>query len=379
MKRILLFIGAIFLCFTVLPKVSFAAPNKAELQTYLESIGMTEKELNEHLEYFYNTSIKSFSTINDIKKLVGEPLTENNLQKLIKKYEFKDETDVKNFLVKNGEMGKTDNIYDVYHFTNALDDAVSFYIGTPITDKNLKELLKEYDMTYDEMVNLLKSNGDSIDNYEFIEDLEDALISYSDDSISDIFSDIFDKVGLTDEEVGNLLNHFMSLKLDENVENKLNKLSERMMAIGDFESKSDLSEKEINEIVNVYQEMLNIFKLNTKFYLVKGSDKKPISLNELAQLTSTNGYNLLIEIYDNNGKLLADLILTPDMFGSELIKDTAEKVKKVEKAITTPMKKTVRGGKLPNTAGHYGDYLLGGLLLLAMGIFLFRRWRSINI
>ncbi|PTY84673.1 processed acidic surface protein, partial [Heyndrickxia sporothermodurans] len=123
----------------------------------------------------------------------------------------------------------------------------------------------------------------------------------------------------------------------------------------------------------------NIFKLNTKFYLVKGSDKKPISLNELAQLTSTNGYNLLIEIYDNNGKLLADLILTPDMFGSELIKDTAEKVKKVEKAITTPMKKTVRGGKLPNTAGHYGDYLLGGLLLLAMGIFLFRRWRSINI
>ncbi|MED3652796.1 processed acidic surface protein [Heyndrickxia sporothermodurans] len=379
MKRILLFIAAVFLCFTVLPKVSFAAPNKAELQTYLESIGMAEKELNEHLEYFYNTSTKSFSTINDIKKLVGEPLTENNLQKLIKKYEFKDETDVKNFLVKNGEMDKTDNIYDVYHFTNALDDAVSFYIGTPITDKNLKELLKEYDMTYDEMVNLLKSNGDSIDNYEFIEDLEDALISYSDDSISDIFSDIFDKVGLTDEEVGNLLNHFMSLKLDENVENKLNKLSERMMAIGDFESKSDLSEKEINEIVNVYQEMLNIFKLNTKFYLVKGSDKKPISLNELAQLTSTNGYNLLIEIYDNNGKLLADLILTPDMFGSELIKDTAEKVKKVEKAITTPMKKTVRGGKLPNTAGHYGDYLLGGLLLLAMGIFLFRRWRSINI
>ncbi|QQZ10558.1 processed acidic surface protein [Heyndrickxia vini] len=379
MKRFLLFIAVVFLCFTTLPKISFAAPNKTELQTYLESIDMSEKDLNEHLEYFYNTSIQSFSTVNDIKKLVGEPLSESNLQNLIKKYQFKDESDVKNFLVKNGEMEKNDNIYDVYHFTNALDDAISFYIGTPITDKNLNELLKEYDMTYDEMVDLLKSNGDSIDNYEFIEDLEDALISYSDDSISDIFSGIFEEIGITDEEVGNLLNHFMSLNLDENTEEKLNKLSERMMALGDFESKSDLSEKEINEIVNVYQELLGIFELNTKFYLVKGSDKKPISLNELAQLTSTNGYNLLIEIYDNNNKLLADLILTPDMFGSEIIKDTAEKVNKVEKVITKPMKKTIKGGKLPNTAGHYGDYLLGGLILMAIGIFMFRRWRSINL
>ncbi|GIN88169.1 hypothetical protein J6TS2_45550 [Heyndrickxia sporothermodurans] len=378
MKKIFVLIAAILLCFNMLPKISLATPNKDELKTYLESIGITEKELNDHLEYYYDESIKSFSSIDDLKKVIGEPINNNNFKQILTKYDFKDEAEVKAFLVENGDMEKGDSIYEVYHFTNALDEAISFYIGTPITDKNLKELLNDYDMTYEELLDLLKKNEDSINNYQYIEDLEDAIITYSDDMFTDVFTEIFKEIGITDKEIENLMNHFMSIKMDESAEQKLEKISERMMAIGDFESESDLSNEQIQEIVNAYQEMLSIFQLHSKFYLVKGSEKKPVTLNELVNMKSTNGYNLLIELYDYNGKLLADIIITPDLFGSEIIKKTVGKIEKVEKTVAKPIKKTIRGGELPNTSGFYGNYLLAGFVMLLLGLFMFRKWRAMN-
>lgn len=383
LKRIFLVFTALLLCLNFMPKVSVAAPNVNELKTYLASIGMTEKELNDHLEYYYDESIQSFSSIDELKDLIGEPLNEQILQEIVEFYSFKDEADLKAFLVENGEMDEAETIYDVYHFTNALDEAISFYMGTPITDENLKDLLGDYEMTYDELIQLLEENGDSLDNYEFIEDLEDAILTYSGDMFGDVFSEIFKEIGITDDELEKLLNHLMSIDLDEKAEQRLEKISEQMMAIGDFESESDLTEEQVQEILNAYQEMLSIFQLNTKFYLVKGSEKKTITLNELAQLESANGYNLLIELYDLNGNLLADMILTPEVFGSDIIKDTAQKIDKVEKTIikphAKPIKKTINGGKLPNTAGHYGDYLLGGFVMILIGIILFRRWRVMKI
>lgn len=345
--------------------------------SYYEDIDMSEEELNDFLEYFYDENIDSFSSVAELKELLGEPINNENLQKLIVEYQFKDEADLKDFLVENGEIDKEDNLNSVYRFINTLDETISFYIGTPITKENLKTLLEDYDMSYEELIELLSTNGDSIDQYKYIEDLDNAILAYTDDS--EIFSDIFKEIGITDDEVENLLNHFMSIDMDEKMEQKLEAISERMLAIGDFDSETDLSDDQIQEIIQAYQEILALFKLDAKFYLVKGTDKKPITLNELTKLETTNEYNLSIELYNYNGDFLADMMISANLFGSELITDTINKVEKVEKSITKPVKKTIKGGKLPNTAGHYVDNILGGLAMLIVGSLMLRRWRTKKI
>ncbi|MCM3237335.1 processed acidic surface protein [Heyndrickxia oleronia] len=377
MKKFFLFITAFIVCLNFLPSLSLAASFEEELMSYYEDIDMSEEELNDFLEYFYDENIDSFSSVAELKEFLGEPINNENLQKLILEYQFKDEADLKDFLVENGEIDKEDNLNNIYRFINTLDETISFYIGTPITKENLKTLLEDYDMSYEELIELLSNNGDSIDQYQYIEDLDNAILAYTDDS--EIFSDIFKEIGITDDEVENLLNHFMSIDMDEKMEQKLEAISERMMAIGDFDSETDLSDDQIQEIIQAYQEILALFKLDAKFYLVKGTDKKPITLNELTKLETTNGYNLSIELYNYNGDFLADMMISANLFGSELITDTINKVEKVEKSITTPVKKTIKGGKLPNTAGHYVDNIFGGLAMLIVGSLMLRRWRTKKI
>nr|WP_259544584.1 processed acidic surface protein [Heyndrickxia oleronia] len=377
MKKFFLFITAFIVCLNFLPSLSLAASFEEELMSYYEDIDMSEEKLNDFLEYFYDENIDSFSSVAELKEFLGEPINNENLQKLIVEYQFKDEADLKDFLVENGEIDKEDNLNSVYRFINTLDETISFYIGTPITKENLKTLLEDYDMSYEELIELLSTNGDSIDQYKYIEDLDNAILAYTDDS--EIFSDIFKEIGITDDEVENLLNHFMSIDMEGKMEQKLEAISKRMMAIGDYDSETDLSDDQIQEIIQAYQEILALFKLDAKFYLVKGTDKKPITLNELTKLETTNGYNLSIELYNYNGDFLADMMISANLFGSELITDTINKVEKVEKSITKPVKKTIKGGKLPNTAGHYVDNILGGLAMLIVGSLMLRRWRTKKI
>jgi processed acidic surface protein len=377
LKKFFLFITAFIVCLNFLPSLSLAASFEEELMSYYEDIDMSEEKLNDFLEYFYDENIDSFSSVAELKEFLGEPINNENLQKLIVEYQFKDEADLKDFLVENGEIDKEDNLNSVYRFINTLDETISFYIGTPITKENLKTLLEDYDMSYEELIELLSTNGDSIDQYKYIEDLDNAILAYTDDS--EIFSDIFKEIGITDDEVENLLNHFMSIDMEGKMEQKLEAISKRMMAIGDYDSETDLSDDQIQEIIQAYQEILALFKLDAKFYLVKGTDKKPITLNELTKLETTNGYNLSIELYNYNGDFLADMMISANLFGSELITDTINKVEKVEKSITKPVKKTIKGGKLPNTAGHYVDNILGGLAMLIVGSLMLRRWRTKKI
>ncbi|OOP69520.1 processed acidic surface protein, partial [Heyndrickxia oleronia] len=130
MKKIFLFITAFIVCLNFLPSLSSAASFEEELMSYFEDIDMSEEELNDFLEYFYDENIDSFSSVVELKEFLGEPINNDNLQKLIVEYQFKDEADLKDFLVENGEIDKEDNLNDVYRFINTLDETISFYIGT---------------------------------------------------------------------------------------------------------------------------------------------------------------------------------------------------------------------------------------------------------
>ena len=102
----------------------------------------------------------------------------------------------------------------------------------------------------------------------------------------------------------------------------------------------------------------------------------PISFDNLLSLKDTSGASLFIEVYNTSGELLIDLTLTGDMIGSDIIHETgnvigntADKIE--EKPVNKPT--TVKGGKLPNTAGNYMEALFFGLVLIGAAFFIFRK------
>lgn len=379
-QKILLAAVLLFGCF---PAVGNAvAPD--ELTEFLNENNWTEEDLESYLEYFYDMSLKDFSTIDELKETLGEPITEENLQKLIKDYEFENEDDLVAFLIDNGEMEEGDNIQDVFRYINALDSTVSYYTeesGTPITDENLNELLKDYGMTMQELKELLAKNDDSLDNYESIEDLDMAIAIYiGGNEIENIVSEL----GITEDEIMALMSHFESLNLDEAaVEEKMATIEKRLEPFIELEDTSELTDEQAAELVSIAEEILNIVELNPKFYLVKGSEKKPVTMNELVKMKDAGGYGLLVELYNNKGELLADALLPADMLNSELIDETVQDMKKVEKSvkkIKTAVKRTkaeqphtIKGGKLPNTAGNYMEGVLVGSILTLLGVILYRK------
>ncbi|MBG9543371.1 peptidase [Cytobacillus firmus] len=383
MKRLSIVIASILLL-SLFPAVSLAAPNDEEVAKFLKETNWAEEGLNDHLEYFWDMSIEDFETIEEMIEYLGEPITEENLQQLLADYGFENEEELTALLVENGEMEPTDDVRDVFRYFDALDSTVSFltYTGTEINDQTLQQLLNDYGLTKEELLSLLEENDDYLENYEYIEDLDIMVSIYlGGDELpgEDEMTQILEDIGLTDEELEALFAHFMTLDF-ENPEllDKMMNLESRLMAFGEFDSADDLTETEIAELISIMQEIMDLFQLDAEFYLVKDGEKVHLTTAEMVALEDTKGYDLLIELYNTQGQFLADMIITAEMFSSELIEDTVtdlnqaetvikkqdpDKVKQVSKHV-----KTVKGGKLPNTAGNYFEGVLAGIGLLLIGI-----------
>ncbi|MBG9550463.1 processed acidic surface protein [Bacillus firmus] len=383
MKRLSIVIASILLL-SLFPAVSLAAPNDEEVAKFLKETNWAEEGLNDHLEYFWDMSIEDFETIEEMIEYLGEPITEENLQQLLADYGFENEEELTALLVENGEMEPTDDVRDVFRYFDALDSTVSFltYTGTEINDETLQQLLNDYGLTKEELLSLLEENDDSLENYEYIEDLDIMVSIYmggdempGDDEMTQILGDI----DLTDEELEALFAHFMTLDFeDPELLDKMMDLESRLMAFGEFDSADDLTEAEIAELISIMQEMMNLFQLDAEFYLFKDGEKIHLTTAEMIALEDTNGYDMLIELYNTQGQFLADMIITADMFSSELIEDTVTDLDQAETVIkkqdpgkvkqaSKPVK-TVKGGKLPNTAGNYIEGVIAGIGLLLIGI-----------
>lgn len=274
-------------------------------------------------------------------------------------------------------------------FAEEVYDYVGYYLddtyGTLINDENLQELVERYGFaSADELEEYLQQFDESIDHYEFIEDL-DSTVDYYMNGGADLEAEIdelFLSMDLTEEEMDRLLEHFITI-YEENpdFEDQLYTLSERMMAFGEFDSADDLTAEQIAELLDISNDMLDILQLDVKYYLVKDGVKKPLSVQSMMTMTSTDGADLLIELYNKQGDFLADIILTNEMFGSEIIKETGKDLQETEqivkeipvKTATKAVEKTVKGGKLPNTASDYLQNTIIGLVIVLAGVVLFRR------
>jgi processed acidic surface protein len=434
MKKLIPFAVAASLAIATLPASAFAIEsNDPELQSYLNEIGMTQKELEEYLDYDGYT-LEDFQDVDELRSELGDVLTEENLQQLLEDYGLTKE-ELKQLLINNGELEPNEEITEVFKFYNDLEEYVKFerlYL-TPITEETLADFLQERDMTKEELIALLNSHHESLEDYSSIGELADVVDYYqnltplTEETLNELLDELgltrqqlekllaenndslnnyttveelaeaivdymlpdLEELGLTDAELEKLYNHFESLNMeDPQFVSKMEELSERMEAISlyDFESAKELSPAQIAEIADVMNDMLDAFQLDVKFYLTKNGEKKPLSLSTLLTMESTNGYDLFVEIYNKQGELLADFILTADMFNSDLFEDVGEdlektgkvaeiekKIEKIEEKVKAkPVKRTVKGAKLPKTASPYVSNMLMGVGFIAIGAFLFR-------
>ncbi|MGP4069494.1 processed acidic surface protein [Halobacillus sp. B29] len=139
-------------------------------------------------------------------------------------------------------------------------------------------------MSYEELIVLLEQNEDSIDNYEYIEDLGSAVWYYLyGEEVDDSYMDgQFHDIGLTEEEMERLAEHFMEIDFeDPSLLEKLENLSERMMAFENFEVATELSAEQVAELLDIFTQITKIFQLDVSFYLADGAEKEPVSISSL--------------------------------------------------------------------------------------------------
>lgn len=311
------------------PAVSAAAINQDELDVYLIEIGLTQEKLEEQLLMHHFMELVDFESVTELRD----------------------------------------------------------YLGPVINDENLQQLLDEYELTLEELSSILEEYGETLEDYAFINDIAfmvDFHFNMEDISWEDILAELdelFAEFDLTNEELERLFEHFRNLDWENPAfEERLLSLEERVMALPDFESASELTADDIAEILAIYSELMSLFEFDAKYFLIEGRDKttkQSISLQTLIKLDSLEGYNLLIELYNLEGEFLADLIITADMFGSELIKEPAQDLKEVKEIVKkAPPKdqvKTEKGAKMPKTASNSMQNALIGLgMMLTAGI-IYRR------
>ena len=395
MKRLAVFLVVLGFIFSSMPLSAFAIKaDDTKFDQFLIEINWEKKAYLEYLEG-KGWSLDEYDTVDEL----GTPMNEQGIQALLSKLELT-RTELNEVLYEFGDIEYGEDVLDgtLLIFIEDLEYYVEFYLednlGTPITPTNLQELMTEHGFTSEKALeDYLEGYSDSIENYEFIEDLEESLFYYQELDEYDLELDgLFTELGLTEEELERLIAHLETLDYQNPAfEEKLTQLSDRMMAIGEFETADELTAEQIAELMDIYNDLIELFELKTAYFFVKDGQKTSVSLSTLMTLESTEGADLLIEIYNLKDVFLADILLTAEMFGSEIIVETGTELGIVETIISTPpavqkpaviaptTTQTVKGGKLPATSTDFAVNALIGLTLIAAGIVLFRRFRTEGI
>ncbi len=340
MKRFISLLLAVALFFGVLPGSVFALQaSDQELDQFLQEIGWDKQAYLDYLE----SKDWSLENIDVIDKL-GTPLTEESVQQVLADYELSRE-ELNSLLAEYGDIEAGQDVLDGTGiiFAEELDESVNFYLN----------------------------------------ELDDIL---NDEDLAEL-SSIFAEFGLTEAELENLFNHLETLNMeDPSLEQELLDISDRLMAFEEFETADELTAEQIAELLGAFNRLLDIFQIDTSFYLVKDGQKQPVSLQALVTMDAAGGFDLLIELYNKQGQFLADIVFTAEMFGSELITDTGKDIQQVEKLVTETKEsgqvkapKTAKGAKLPKTAGGYLMNAALGFILLAAGTVVFRKVKSVNM
>ncbi|PHD76532.1 processed acidic surface protein [Bacillus sp. AFS043905] len=322
--------------------------NQDELNAYLSEVRMTQEELEEYLSY-YDLTLNELKSAEELRETLGPAVTPETLQNLLKQYEMT-EDELTELLMEYGELEEGDSIIDTFHFIYDIEDII------------------DLEMDYDE------------------EEME-----YDEEEISDLMDGLFTEIGLTDEELDRFMNHLLPIVEEPSFESRLMAISDRMNQLEYFETIDELSAEQVAELLSIYNDLQSLLQIQFKFSLIQDGVTTNLSLEALFQLKELTNASLLVSIYDLNGHFLFDFTLTGEMIGSDLVKETGNdikqsteviskvaEVKKEKKKPAKPEHKTEKGGVLPKTAGNYLFGALCGLVLMGIAFGLIRKARLTN-
>ncbi|WP_176527548.1 processed acidic surface protein [Peribacillus butanolivorans] len=356
MKRIFSFFVACVVLFSLgfSGTKSFAATmiNQDELKAYLTEIRLTQVELEDYLAY-YDLTLDELESVAELRDTLGPTVTPETLQNLLNEYEMTEE-ELTDLLIEYGELEEGESIIDTFHFIYDIEDLINL------------------EMDYDE------------------EDME-----YDEEEMLDLMDGLFTEIGLTDEELERFMNHLLPIVEDPAFEDRLMAISDRMDQFEYFETIDELSAEQVAELLSIYNDLQSLLQIQFKFALIQDGVTTNLSLEALFKLDELTNASLLVSIYDLSGNLLLDFKLTGEMIGSNLVKETGNDLKQsteviskvvdvkskvvdVKKIKKKPTHKTVKGGVLPKTAGNYLFGSLIGLIMIAFAFGLFRKARLVK-
>ncbi|UOE96024.1 processed acidic surface protein [Alkalihalobacillus sp. LMS39] len=252
-----------------------------------------------------------------------------------------------------------------------VDSAMALAVenGTTNTMESREVLLNEYELTYEELELLLAQFGETPEDYDSLEELEQAIQFYQGHGEElEFISMLFAILGITEEEIKTFLLHVQSLDR-EMVEVSMNALEDRMLQFDHFEHPDDLTGEMKAELVSIWMESLEAFGLESRLFLEVNEQKIAVTIVELLEMERLNENRLIVELFNNRGVFLFDLILTDDLVDSGLFIDIASVMSGLpEMAHQFPTEVT-----LPETASSYGKTALLGLILLLLSLYAYHR------
>jgi len=252
-------IKAFLVCLVFLPflfnvPAAQAAPPENELNQYLASIGWTKQDLMDYLDY-YEIPLDDYSTVDELKEV----------------------------------------------------------LGTPINSKNLQEVLSKYGLTEKEFNDLMDHFGDSLNDYKFIEDLDASLEYYVNyDEYMAETENALSEFGITEEEAERFFNYLS--EVEEKNKDQLDQIAtndtlwEKLLNI---EDPTQLSDQDLDQLVQILEETIALYevKVNLK------ADGKAVTLKDLLKMAEPPG-NLSASVYSLSGDFLIDFNIPKSFFDS---------------------------------------------------------------
>lgn len=240
-----------------------AAPPETELNQYLAEIGWTKQELLDYLSY-YEIPLDDFNTVEELKDVMG----------------------------------------------------------TPITSQNFQELLTKYGLTEKEFDDLMDHFGDNVNDYKFIEDLDASLEFYvnNDEYMAEV-ENALGEFGITEAEAEKLFNYLADV--EEKNKDQLDQIATNDTLWEKFlnvEDPSQLSDEDLNEMVQILEQTIALYEIKMNFKV----NGQAVTLNDLLKMEEPPKGNLSGSIYSTSGELLIDFTIPQQYFESLDVVDNGE-------------------------------------------------------
>ena len=240
-----------------------AAPPENELNQYLAEIGWTKQELLDYLSY-YKIPLDDFSTVEELKDVMG----------------------------------------------------------TPINSQNFQELLTKYDLTEKEFNDLMDHFGDNLNDYKFIEDLDASLEFYvNNDEYMAETENALGEFGITEEETERFFNYLAAV--EEKNKDQLDQIATNDTLWEKFlnvEDPSQLSDEDLDEMVQILEKTIALYEIKMNFKV----NGQPVTLKDLLTMEEPPKGNLSGSIYSTSGELLLDFNIPQEFFESLEVIDNGE-------------------------------------------------------